>query len=153
MSFICELCKFKTKLSANYNQHIATKKHIRLHDVSINATMNKPRINHEKPRIAHEKTTKNHEFQTALNEPIIDINTLHKCKYCDKNFKQRNSMYHHIKYTCKQNKDEDLIELVRLLNLQLEQQRAEAELYKDTDVSHLTDADYRKSVNSLLMCV
>ena len=25
--------------------------------------------------------------------------------------------------------------------------------YKDTDVSHLTDADYRKSVNSLLMCV
>ena len=109
-------------------------------------------------------------------------------------------MYRHIKYSCKKNKDEDLKELVRLLNLQLERQRSESEQqrcaseqqlalqhkqlenqqkqidklmeklqvpqvtnniqnnnirlsYKDTDVSHLTDADYRKSINCLLMCV
>ena len=32
-------------------------------------------------------------------------------------------MYRHIKYSCTKNKTEDLTELVRLLNLQLEQQR------------------------------
>ena len=32
-------------------------------------------------------------------------------------------MYRHIKYTCTKNKTEDLTELVRLLNLQLEQQK------------------------------
>jgi len=39
-------------------------------------------------------------------------------------------MYHHIKYTCKQNKDEDLKELVRLMNLQLEQKDKEIEYQK-----------------------
>jgi hypothetical protein len=32
-------------------------------------------------------------------------------------------MYHHIKYSCTKNKDEDLKELVRLLNNQLEEQK------------------------------
>jgi len=52
------------------------------------------------------------------------------CKYCCKHFKYKNSMYHHIKYTCKQNKDEDLKELVRLMNLQLEQKDKEIEYQK-----------------------
>jgi len=39
-------------------------------------------------------------------------------------------MYRHIKYTCKQNKDEDVKELVRLMNLRLEQKDKELELHK-----------------------
>jgi exonuclease VII large subunit len=39
-------------------------------------------------------------------------------------------MYKHIKYTCKQNKDEDLKELVRLLNMQLEQKDKEIAQHK-----------------------
>ena len=34
----------------------------------------------------------------------------HKCKYCDKCFKHRQSMYRHIKYYCKKSKDEGIQE-------------------------------------------
>ena len=43
------------------------------------------------------------------------------CKYCGQTYKHKSSIYKHIKYNCTQNKDEDLKELVRLLNLQLDQ--------------------------------
>lgn len=66
------------------------------------------------------------------------------CKYCDKSFKHKNSMYHHIKYTCNKNKDEDLKELVRLLNLQLEQKDKELEK-KDTE-----NKNQQKQINKLM---
>jgi hypothetical protein len=117
---------------------------------------------------------------------LVKTNNKLTCKYCDKLFSHKQSLSKHIKYTCKKNKDEDLKELVRLLNLQLEQQKEDSKnqqkqidklmdklqvphitnntqniqnnnnirlSYKDTIVTHLTDADYRKSINSLLMCV
>ena len=106
-------------------------------------------------------------------------------------------MYRHIKYTCTKNKDEDLKELVRLMNIQLEQQKNEflsqlqtqkQELtkkiesqskqidklmgkleihgsfntniqninllaYRETDVSHLTDQDYRSCLKKVNHCV
>ena len=43
-----------------------------------------------------------------------------KCKYCDQCYKHKSSLSKHIKYSCTKNKTEDLTELVRLLNLQLE---------------------------------
>jgi len=150
----------------------------------------------------HEKTTKNNEIIQSTNESSF------VCKYCDKLFKHKNSMYHHIKYSCKENKDEDLRELVRLLNLQLEQQKVETEKkdkqlnqqikiqqkkdkqlenqqkqidklmdklqvpqitnntmnnniqnnyvrlsLQNTDVSHLTNDDYARAINNVLMCV
>jgi hypothetical protein len=61
--------------------------------------------------------------------PIINSveNESFSCKYCEQKFKFKQSMYRHIKYTCTKNKTEDLTELVRLLNLQLEQQKNEFE--------------------------
>jgi hypothetical protein len=43
------------------------------------------------------------------------------CEYCEQKFSFKQSMYRHIKYRCTKNKDEDLKELVRLMNLQLQQ--------------------------------
>jgi len=90
-------------------------------------------------------------------------------------------MYYHIKYSC--NKDEDLKELVRLLNVQLEHKDKQLETltkqieklmgkldinnsfntniqnnitllaYKDTDVSHLTDNDYINCIKRVNYCV
>jgi hypothetical protein len=91
-------------------------------------------------------------------------------------------MYRHIKYTCTKNKDEDLKELVRLLNQRLEQQENKIESqskqieklmgkleihgsfntniqninllsYRETDVSHLTDQDYRSCLKKVNHCV
>ena len=110
------------------------------------------------------------------------------CKYCEQPFSFKQSMFRHIKYSCTKNKDEDLKELVRLLNAQLEQQRNEfqAQLqtqakqieklmgkleingsfnttniqnniqllaYKDTDVSHLTENDYKSCIKKVNFCV
>jgi len=49
------------------------------------------------------------------------------CKYCEKEYKHKSSLSKHIKYSCTKNKDEDLVELVRLMNLQLESERKERE--------------------------
>ena len=44
---------------------------------------------------------------------------MNSCKYCGKIYKHKQSLTNHIKYNC--DKDENVKELVRLLNLQLEQ--------------------------------
>jgi hypothetical protein len=50
------------------------------------------------------------------------------CKYCTQKFKFKQSMYRHIKYSCKKSKDEDLKELVRLMNLKIETEKKEREM-------------------------
>jgi hypothetical protein len=107
------------------------------------------------------------------------------CKFCDRHFAFKQTMYRHMKNSCTK-KEEDYKELVRLLNTQIENQKKEFEEekeerkketlalvkqieslkgkleikgsfnnntinnvqnitlnYVDTDVSHLTDKDYR----------
>jgi hypothetical protein len=103
------------------------------------------------------------------------------CEYCEQKFSFKQSMYRHIKYRCTKNKDEDLKELVRLMNLQLQQKDKELDskqkqihklinkleininttniqnitllAYKDTDISHLTDKDYSACIKQVNFCV
>jgi len=125
--------------------------------------------------------------QSTICKPTdIPVSTLpsYVCKYCEQSFKFRQSMYRHIKYSCTKNKDEDLKELVRLLNLQVQEQKNKIEVqnknieklmgkleirgsfnttniqnnftllgYRDTDVSHLTDDDYRFCIKKVNHCV
>ena len=51
----------------------------------------------------------------------------HQCQYCGQNYKHRQSLSKHIKYSCMKNKDEDLKEFVRLLNVRLENQDKQIE--------------------------
>ena len=141
MEYVCKGCDYTTTYPANYKKHLETKKHKALVDAP------------------------------------------HVCKYCDKEFKFRQSMYRHIKYTCKKNKDEDIKELVRLLNKerddrkelekQIEKLAGKLEIhgvngsfnttniqnnitllpYRQTDVSHLTDDDYKKCIKKVNHCV
>jgi len=156
MSLICKCCDYKTSHQANFNKHIKTAKHI-----------DNEKKNEDKP---------------------------YSCKYCGKKYKYKQSISKHIKYSCTKNKDEDLKELVRLLNNQIDQQKTEFQYqiqsqhnqiqtqskqieklmgkleinssfnnntinnitllnYKDTDVSHLTDADYKKCIKKVCFCV
>ena len=57
------------------------------------------------------------------------------CKYCYKEYTHQSSLSKHIKYSCTKNKDEDLKELVRLMNLQLEKQRGQM-LQKDKELQY-----------------
>ena len=148
MEYVCKGCDYTTTYHANYKKHLETKKHKALVDAP------------------------------------------HVCKYCDKEFKFRQSMYRHIKYTCTKNKDEDIKELVRLLNKEredrkdlekkLETQHKQIEKlagkleihgvngsfnttniqnnitllpYRETDVSHVTDDDYKRCIKKVNHCV
>jgi hypothetical protein len=97
----CKTCNYTTEYKSNFNKHLSTNKHIKTQEKLMNFS------------------TKSTKSSRIIQE--------HLCKYCDKPFKHMQSMYYHIKYTCKQNKDEDLKELVRLMNLQLGMQRSQLE--------------------------
>ena len=167
MKFNCECCEYSTDVKANFNKHISSNKH----------------------KVMENKLA---EVSPKLAEVSQEISNLFKCKYCEQCYKHKSSLSKHIKYSCTKNKTEDLAELVRLLNLQLEQQKSELENknkqletqskqidklmekleinhttnntinvtnnitllnYKDTDLSHITDVDYRKCITNPLYCV
>ena len=103
----CDLCKFTTHLKSNYSNHLSSKKHILISQLKSNDNKKQP--------IDNEKTTK-------VATEVAEVATEFTCRYCDKRFAFRQSLNRHIKYSCSKNK-EQLREVIRLLNLQMEQQR------------------------------
>ena len=93
----CDKCGFHTNNKTKYQRHLGTKKH------------QKSPQSHHKVTIFDEKTSKNQ----------------YACKYCQKTFKYKQGMYRHIKLYCKKSEDEDLKELVRLMNQQLQEKDKE----------------------------
>jgi len=176
MKFNCECCNYSTGDRSNFNKHINSKKHKLVESKSV--------VSPGKSKVSLE-----------LVQSIPIVNSVEKemfsCKYCGQKYKHKQSVTKHIKYSCTKNKTEDLTELVRLLNLQLEQQKSEFQSqlqsqtkqieklmekleinntyntnntinvtnninllnYKDTDMSHITDIDYRKCLEKASRCV
>ena len=173
----CELCKFSTPLKGNYTVHLSSQKHTRA--IEMEAALK---------QLEKQKSNKNEHLDNIPTTKVAEKEeTYFACKYCDKRFGFRQSMNRHIKYTCTKNKDEDLKELVRLMNIQIEQQKNELQSqkqefnkkidklmgklevgntfntaivnniqllgYRQTDVSHLTDEDYRRCIKRVNHCV
>ena len=113
-NYVCLCCNYKTNRKQNYIRHLNSNKHKK-------STFSQQRVN--------KKTTFRQQKVNNLRSErsVISINC---CKYCKKTFTTKQSMYRHIKYTCKKNEDEDLKELVKLLNEQLKEQREEINLMK-----------------------
>lgn len=111
MEFGCALCRFYTNRRANYDRHLHTSKHKKL-------SPNAPKLSQNPPKTKPKLSPKEHE-----PDPFF-------CKYCGQTFKHPQSVSKHIKYSCKKNADEDLKELVRLLNVQIQQKDHELETQK-----------------------
>lgn len=92
----CKCCKFSTNLKSNYTRHLKTKKHQKV-------TQSYPKLPSE---IGKSSSSESKNFK-------------HICKYCGKEYKHRPGLSRHIKYSCQKNEDEDLKELVKLMNEQL----------------------------------
>ena len=175
--YSCELCNFSTPLKGNYTVHLSSQKHTRA--IEMDAALK---------QLEQQKSNKNEHVDNIPTTKVIEKEEPEfACKYCDKRFTFRQSMNRHIKYTCTKNKDEDLKELVRLMNIQIEQQKNELQSqkqefnkkidklmgklevgntfntaivnniqllgYRQTDVSHLTDQDYRSCIKRVNHCV
>lgn len=126
-NYTCICCNYSTHIKTHFAKHLATKKH-------IGSTSSQPRVN--------QKSTLNEQISLKTNS-IINLRediTPFQCKYCNKYFKFKQSMYKHIKYVCKKNDDEDFQELVRLLNEQLQE--------KDNQIEKLKD-NMQKKINKL----
>ena len=175
MEFTCECCSYTTLYKSNYSKHLLTEKHI-LKNKTAHAKKC-VQSNSEKVIKVNPKST---ESQPLGNRKSTSE---YFCKYCEQPFKFKQSMYRHIKYTCTKNKDEDLKELVRLMNMQLQNKDKQIETqarqieklmgkleihgsfnnntinnytllaYRDTDVTHLTQEDYRNCYKKVNHCV
>ena len=98
--FTCECCNFTTSNKSKYNRHLQTKKHEKY---SANIALFSNDIAFFSPNI-------------AFSEKRTTPKKMYECKYCQKVLQHQSSLSRHIKYTCKDNKDEDLKELARLFN-------------------------------------
>ena len=107
--YTCSQCHFSTHIKTHYINHLQTNKHLKYKKSHPKVTPKSP-FSHPKVTIFDKKDTSS--FQ---------------CHYCLKRFKYKQGMYRHIKYTCKKNEDEDLKELARLLNEQLEEKNQQIE--------------------------
>ena len=104
-TYKCDCCNFSTLLKSNYTNHLNTKKHI---------SNNSEKLAEVSQKLA--------EVSQKLAEVSQEKSNTFKCKYCEQLYKHKSSLSKHIKYSCTKNKTEDLNELVRLLNLQLQSQ-------------------------------
>ena len=112
MKFTCECCNYSTDVKVNFNKHINSKKHKLVESKSV--------VSPGKSKVSPEPVQSIPIVNSVENENF-------SCKYCGQKYKHKQSVTKHIKYSCTKNKTEDLTELVRLLNLQLEQQKNEFE--------------------------
>ena len=104
-SYDCKCCNFSTKLKSNYTRHLKTQKHQKV-------TQSYPKCYPKLPL-----QTKKNELAKSEADSVKPVK--HICKYCGKEYKHRPGLSRHIKYSCQKNEDEDLKELVKLMNEQL----------------------------------
>jgi len=186
MKFCCDVCMYMTEIKANYDKHLLTQKHkLKVENLralsadtkSISGALeSKSKVSPGKSKVS--------PFENVVVSIELELDKIvnpFECKYCGQQYKHKQSVTKHIKYSCTKNKTEDLAELVRLLNLQLETQTKHIETqqkqidklmgkleingsfnttinmnllnYNETDTSHLTDEDYRKCIRNASRCV
>ena len=134
--YYCECCKFKTKLRPNYDRHVSTQKHKKSilfwkhNENGGNTEVTQMFLNncvcplcsktfsskqsmyrHKKHYCKHRNDDlQKEETQGSLNAKENNILIPSQkiiCKYCSEEFTTKQAMYRHIKYTCRQNDDED----------------------------------------------
>ena len=98
--YTCKCCQFSTMIKTHYTNHLKTKKH---QNCSSNVAFCSPNVAF---------CSSNDDFPEKKTKP----KKVYECKYCKKILQHHTSLSRHIKYSCKQNKDEDLKELARLFN-------------------------------------
>ena len=104
MVYICECCTYTTDKKFNYEKHLLTTRHRLIEQTQQSATPKQPIVN------------LNSDIETEK------VTLGFKCKYCDKHFGFKQSMYRHMKYTCTKNKGEVLKETFKQTETDFERQ-------------------------------
>ena len=107
----CELCQFTTPLKGNYTVHVSSQKHITLVQLR---DIRQQLVIPEAPQIQPVDNV-----LTTQAEKVAEF----VCKHCQQKFAFKQSMYRHIKNTCK--KKEDPSETIRLMKIEMEKLKTE----------------------------
>ena len=131
MEYRCECCNYNTKYKSNYDKHNRNNKHKYIlmkttHNECDNKILSETENKTKELDEVSRKLVKVSPELVKVSQKLVEIKK-YKCKYCEKEYNHKSSLSKHIKYTCTKNQDEDLKELVRLLNLQLESERKDRE--------------------------
>ena len=119
--YTCELCNFSTPLKSNYTCHVSSKKHLRFTQLE---ETRRSSDNPEQPKTTQKQHLVNPETTIELPKVATDFT----CKYCERQFRFRQSMNRHIKYTCALK--DDLKQWVDLLKKRIEQQETNIKIQK-----------------------
>jgi len=127
MEFKCDCCHYTTEIKSNYAKHIKSIKHQK--NCIKPSRIGKKYISNKKVSINESSP----DSEVSLRVVEVNPNSIQKyhCKYCEKEYNHKSSLSKHIKYSCPNNNDEDLKELVRLLNLKIEMERKEREIERN----------------------
>lgn len=107
----CELCQFTTPLKGNYTVHVSSQKHITLVQLR---DIRQQLVIPDTPQIQPVDNV-----LTTQAEKVAEF----VCKHCQQKFAFKQSMYRHIKNTCK--KKDDPIETIRLMIFEMENLKTE----------------------------
>jgi len=145
---ICSLCKFTTKLTANFTRHLTTNKHKKRYiSVKTNDTINEekectPAQNQHKSDLDQHKTSTNQhksdldQHKTSTKPAQTSENILF-CDLCGKTFKTNDNKTRHIRKYCINNKSIKNGETELLKDLLMEQNemfnQERKELYKQIE--------------------
>lgn len=96
----------------------------------------------------HLETKKHIRNSDAKVKKLAEVGAF-RCKYCEHPFKHKSSLSKHIKYSCEKNTDEDLKELIRVMNIKIEEQHtliqrqndAIDKLFSKLEIQHLFKYD------------
>ena len=117
MEFTCDFCRYSTTVKCNYAKHLESNRHIiQKYKQTTALKSDVSRTNTELAEVSQKLAEVSPKLAKVSPKGIF-------CKYCEKEYKHKSSLSKHIKYSCTKNKDEDLKELVRLLNLKMEAER------------------------------
>ena len=112
--FICDYCKFTSKLKTDYNRHLKTKKHL---------------LNIENPLPIMVMTPNDHKM-TPNNHKMTTKNDTFKCDFCDLYFSTKPHKRRHELHYCKTNPS---IKDTKIKQLEKEKKKLEKQITKMLD--------------------
>ena len=170
--YYCECCKYDAKVKSSYDKHIKTKKHLEciqmLPQMYPNVSTMYPNVSilekKEEKRFVCKYCNKAYKYSQGLSKHIKYVCKKNKDEDLKELVKLMNEQIKEIKIENEEIKkeidrrDKQIVKLSKKLQINnnnciIQNNNIQLLNYKDTDLTHLTDIDYKNSIKRMNNCV